>query len=402
MKVALINTVVDRGGAGRVVTDLHKTINASGYDAYIYYGRGAQNQDNSIIKFASNFEFISHVVATRFFDAHGLLSICATRRLIEWLDELNPDVIHLHNVHGYYLNYEIFFDYLKSRKIPLVWTLHDCWSFTGHCAHFEYSACYKWMTECYRCPQSREYPKAYLDRSRINFKKKKNSFTGLFSCEVVVPSKWLKKHFDKSFLNIYNSHVINNGIDLDIFKRKERVDYSSIGLDGDKRIILGVASIWSIKKGVSIFSEMSHFLFDDEVLVLVGRMPSHYKNNFSENVIFIDQTNSVDELVSIYSCADVFVNPTLEDTFPTTNIEAIACGLPIVTFPTGGSPETVDFRYGLVCNPTANDAIDAVRSLYDLDEESLISESRKHAVSNFNKWDRFQEYINLYEVLANN
>lgn len=400
MKIALINTVVDRGGAGRIVADIHKTIQDAGHSSFIFYGRGEQADDNSIKKFGNGLSVLAHGVGSRIFDAHGLLSRRATLRLIDWLNEFDPDVVHLHNAHGYYLNYPVLFNYLERQSLPLVWTLHDCWAFTGHCAHFEYARCEKWRIGCGNCPQIGEYPSSLLDRSQANYVKKQKSFTSLTKCRIVAPSEWLKNHIDQSFLKKYQCQVINNGVDLGVFKPVQEAPFAGdLSRDG-KKTILGVASIWNKKKGVEIFAELSHLLHDDERLVIVGKMPKQFRRMFSEGAVLIDRVDSVDTLVRLYSGASVFVNPTFEDTFPTTNLEALACGLPVVTFPAGGSPETVDFRYGAVCLPSARDALIAARYFCDLDADIVAEECRAHVVKNFDKWDRFHEYIQVYEELA--
>lgn len=397
MKIALINTVIDRGGAGRIVSDIHKTIREAGYKSVIFYGRGYQQDDESVVKFGDGLGLLAHGFGSKIFDAQGLLSFRATRRLINQLHEYKPDVVHLHNVHGYYLNFPMLFSYFKEFSIPLVWTLHDCWPFTGHCAHFEYVKCDRWKIGCGNCPQTSEYPSALMDRSRANYERKKSIFNGLPKCRIVAPSQWLKKHVDSSFLSDYQCQVINNGVDLGLFKRNPgSVPFGDIAKKNDN-VILGVASIWSVKKGVDIFAKLSHLLDENERLVIVGKMPNRFRRNFSEKTIFLDRIDGVDSLAKLYSSVRVFINPTFEDTFPTTNLEALACGVPVVTFPTGGSPETINFDYGVVCLPTARDALAAARYFYELDVEVVAKECRNYIEKNFDKWDRFQEYIKIYE-----
>ena len=401
LKIALIITVVDRGGAGRIVADIHRTIHDAGHSSFVFYGRGRQPDDESMMKFSDELGVLVHGAGSRLFDAQGLLSLRATHRLIKLLTQFEPDVVHLHNAHGYYLNFPLFFNYLKERSLPLVWTLHDCWPFTGHCAHFEYVGCDRWKIGCGSCPQTREYPATFLDRSRANYEKKRSSFTSLSKCRIVAPSQWLKNHIDQSFLKDYQNLVINNGVDLALFNRIPGATFFGDLTKDGKKIILGVASIWNKKKGVEVFAELSHLLHAGERLVLVGKMSKHFRQTFSENVVLIDRVDDLAALAKLYSLANVFVNPTFEDTFSNTNLEALACGLPVVTFPTGGSPETINFRYGSVCSPTALGGLKAARSFCKLDAEVVAEKCRAHAVENFNKWDRFQEYIQVYKELVN-
>lgn len=345
MKVLQINSVCGVGSTGRIATDLYKVLEEQGHECVIAYGRGTAPEGIKTIKIGTNIENYIHVAKTRIFDKHGFGSTRATREFIKKVEEYNPDVIHIHNIHGYYINIEILFDYLKRANKKVIWTLHDCWSFTGHCAYFDYVGCSKWKDGCDKCPQKKSYPNSILvDSSKWNYDKKKNIFTGVKDLTIVTPSKWLSNLVKESYLSEYEVEVINNGIDLEVFKPTESNFREKYGLE-NKFIILGVASVWEERKGLKYLVQLSQKLDTNYRVIVVG-VSKKQKKQLPSNVIGITRTNNVKELAEIYTAADVFVNPTLEDNFPTTNLEAVACGTYVVTFNTGGSVETFNKNNG--------------------------------------------------------
>ena len=347
MKVLQVNVVCGIGSTGRIATNLHGAMLKEGYESYIAYGRGEGKHCETTIKIGSTSTIYRHVALTRVLDKHGFGSKSATERFIREVEILNPDVIHLHNLHGYYINIEILFDYLKKSGKPVVWTLHDCWSFTGHCCHFEYAKCEKWKTGCFSCPERKGYPKSLVvDNTRNNYKAKRDLFTGVKHMALVTPSKWLAGLVGQSFLMEYPVRVIHNGIDLEVF-RPTMSDFREEHCLVDMFLILGVASVWNHKKGFTHILELSKQLQKEERIVLVG-VSDKQKQSLPSNVIGITHTNSLQELASIYSASDVFLNPTLEDTYPTTNLEALACGTPVVSFSSGGSTEMLNKERGVV------------------------------------------------------
>ena len=355
MKVLQINSVCGVGSTGRIATDLYKALEEKGHECVIAYGRGTAPEGIKTIKIGTNFDNYMHVAKTRVFDKHGFGSTKATKEFIKKVEELNPDVIHLHNIHGYYINIEILFDYLKRANKKVIWTLHDCWAFTGHCAYFDYVGCNKWKEGCKECPQKKEYPNSLLmDSSEWSFNKKKDIFTGVADLTIVTPSKWLAGLVKQSYLSEYKVEVINNGIDLDIFKPTKSDFRERYGLE-NKFIILGVANVWDRRKGLQYLIDLAEKIDDNYKVIIVG-VSEKQKKSLPKNIIGITRTNNIRELVEIYSAADVFVNPTLEDNFPTTNLEAIACGTDIITFDTGGSSESAIY-YGYVTNDKSVDDI---------------------------------------------
>ncbi len=397
MKVLQINVSCGRGSTGRIATDIHKLLLEQGHESVIAYGRGeAINCDNTI-KIGNNIDFYKHALKTRLLDEHGFGSKKATEDFIDKIINYNPDIIHLHVVHGYYLNIEILFNFLKKYNKPVVWTLHDCWAFTGHCIHFDYANCNKWETHCQKCPEKKSYPKSiFIDNSYNNYEKKKKLFTGLDKLTLVTPSEWLAKLVKRSFLKEYPVKVINNGIDLNVFKPvpnnfRERHNLTN------KFIILGVAHKWNRRKGFEYFIELSKLIEPDEAIVLVGLSKNQLKQ-LPKNIIGITRTNNVKELAEIYTTADVFFNPTLEDNFPTVNLESLACGTPVITYNTVGSIETIDDTTGfMVEKGDLENAIRIIRKIKSEGKEKYSESCIKRANKYYNKDDKFQEYIELYK-----
>ncbi|MEH7249101.1 glycosyltransferase [Neobacillus niacini] len=396
MKVLQINSVCGIGSTGRIATDMDKLLKENGYESYIAYGRGeAMNCDTSI-RIGKNIDNYLHVAKTRIFDQHGFGSIKSTKEFIKNIEALNFDVIHLHNIHGYYVNIEILFDYLKSVNKPIIWTLHDCWAFTGHCSYFDYAKCDKWITGCHTCPQKSYYPTSlWVDNSSKNYHKKRELFTGVNNLTIVTPSKWLANIVQQSFLGEYPVKVINNGINVEMFMPRKNDFREKYNLN-NKYIILGVASYWNRRKGFEYFIELSSMIRSDEIIVLIG-LTDKQKINLPNNILGISKTNSVEKLAEIYSSADVFINPTLEDNFPTTNLEALACGTPVITFQTGGSVESVDNSCGKVVEQGNITAL--IAAINEIRETNNYRHNCVIKGKSYDKSQRFHEYIELYESL---
>ncbi|HII4467600.1 glycosyltransferase [Clostridium perfringens] len=391
MKVLQINSVCGVGSTGRIATDLYKVLEEQGHECVIAYGRGTAPEGIKTIKIGTDFDNYMHVAKTRLFDKHGFGSTKATKEFIKKVKEYDPDVIHLHNIHGYYINIEILFDYLKNFNKKVIWTLHDCWAFTGHCSHFDYIGCDKWKDKCEKCPQKKEYPSSILkDNSNWNYEKKKQLFTSVNNMTIVTPSKWLSNLVKESFLNKYPIKVINNGIDLGIFKPTKSNFREKHNLQ-DKIIILGVASVWTKKKGFYYFIEVAKKLNDSFKVVMVG-ISEKQKTRLPKNILAISRTNNAKELAEIYSAADIFINPTLEDTYPTTNLEAIACNTKVITFDVGGSKEAVldnnnSIVNGRECDSLIDKIIDFSKDLSNVELENKIM---------LDKNKKYKEYEKIY------
>lgn len=397
MKVLQINTVCGRGSTGRIATDLLKCLKEKGYFGKIAYGIGPMlNAESSeTIEIDTKLEYYVHNLFSRFTDKEGCYSIYATKRLIGQIEEYKPDIIHLHNIHGHYINYKILFNYLKKVKMPVVWTFHDCWSFTGHCSHFTIAKCEQWKNHCSYCSQLRCYPECYTKGNvKSNFTHKMQSFTGLDNLVIVTPSKWLAGLVKESFLKEYPVRVINNGIDLTKFQPKNGDQFrNKYNLKG-KTVILGVASEWSERKGYSDFIKLSSEISENQKIVMVG-VSDRQVEELPKSIIAIKKTNSVEELAEIYSAADVFLNFTYEDNFPTVNLEAMACGTPVITYKTGGSVEPITEETGIIIEQG-----DYMAALNSIEQAKMLD---RHIVASsamqYSSKDKFNDYISLYKEL---
>lgn len=341
MKVLMINSVCGIGSTGRICTDIADELTENGHECKIAFGRKAapERYRKYAYRITSDGGVKINALKARLFDNEGFNAAGATKKLISFIEKYNPDVIHLHNLHGYYLNVEVLFDYLKKADKKVIWTLHDCWAFTGHCAYFDYPECDKWRENCGNCGRLNDYPKAITDKAKRNLAKKKEIFRGVKNLTVVTPSKWLAGLAKQSFLGEYLVEVINNGIDTAVFRPTESNFKEKNGLSG-KKIILGVANVWDARKGLGDFISLSKKISDDYRIVLVG-LDEKQLGMLPENILGITRTSSAKELAEIYTAADVLFNPTYEDNYPTVNLEAQACGTPVVTYDTGGSGESV-------------------------------------------------------------
>lgn len=348
MKVLMINVVCGIRSTGRICTDLATALEAQGHEVKIAYGREEvpEKFQKYAVRLGSDLDVKLHGVKARLFDGCGWGSKRATKKFITWVKEYNPDIIHLHNIHGYYINVEVLFNYLRTCGKKIIWTLHDCWAFTGHAPYCEGANCERWKTGCHDCPKLNEYPVSLMDRSKENWERKRTLFTKIPNLTLVTPSKWLANLVKQSYMTEYPVIVIHNGIDTTVFKPVDSTDIrKKLGIR-QKKVILGVASIWDARKGLEDFIKLNELLTDEYIIILVG-LSGEQVEKLPEGMIGIRRTDSVHELVQLYSMADVFVNPTYEDNYPTTNIEAIACGTPVITYDTGGSGESARL-YGSV------------------------------------------------------
>lgn len=327
----------------------------------------------------------------------GFSSVLQTISLLRDIKKFNPDIIHLHSLHGSYVNIGLLFSFIKQRRIKLIWTLHDCWSFTGHCPHFEYVACEKWKTGCSNCSLYKDYPKTLFDNSQMMWRKKKEWFTGVDDAVIVTPSEWLADKVKQSFLKDYPCSVINNGIDLTVF-RPFKSDFKERYGITDKYMILGIAFGWGSKKGLDVFIKLAEVLPEEYCVVLVGT-DNDVDRILPPNIISIHMTQNQKELADIYSAADLFVNATREDTFPTVNIEALACGTPVVTFRTGGSPEVIDEKCGAIVD---KDDVDSLCSVI-LKTIPMGSYNKNDCVERayrrYNRENKYRDYVDLFEKI---
>jgi glycosyltransferase involved in cell wall biosynthesis len=393
VKILQINTTINSGSTGRITEDIGKVMMLHGFESTIAYGRTARPSTSEKIRVGDKLDFYSHVFKSLLFDSHGFASKSATLDLIQKIKDYKPDVIGLHNLHGYYLHVGVLFEFLKEYACPVVWTFHDCWPFTGHCTYFDSVACEKWKTECFNCPKTSYYPKSiFLDQSRRNFFDKKILFNSLDNLTIVTPSLWLADHVKNSFLSGQKVQIIHNGTDLNTFKPNDTKQ---------DKLILGVASTWDKRKGLEDFIRLRQALPEDFSMVLIGLSKSQI-GELPSGITGLERTESVEALASWYSKALCFVNPTYQDNFPTTNIESLACGTPVITYNTGGSPEAIDEETGIIVDKgDIFGLVSAILELGSRDQRQLSYNCRQRAERYFNKNECFTEYLTLYQKLLN-
>lgn len=402
MKILQINTSVNSGSTGRIAEDIGKVLISQGHESYIAYGRGDRPSTSKLIKIGSDWDVYAHVLKTAVNDRHGFGSKRVTIELIKKIVEIKPDAIGLHNLHGYYLNIEILFTFLNKTGIPVLWTLFDCWTFTGHCSYFDDINCEKYKTHCHNCPKTRKYPSSYLvDNSLKNFQDKKQLFTSLKNVEFIVHSKWLEGILKTSFLRDSKVNCLPSGIDLNIFKYVDSELKRKFSIQNNK-VILGCANIWTVRKGYEDFVKLKNIFSDNYKIVLIGLSPKQIRS-LPKGIIGISRTENINELAAWYSLSDVFVNPTYQDNFPTTNIEALACGTPVVTYNTGGSPEAADEHTGFVVEKgDIAGLLAAIQKVLETGKEHYRPLCRARAEQYFNREDRYMDYLRIYEEMVMN
>lgn len=401
-KVLIINVSANSGSTGRIAENIGRTAIANGFDSYFAYGRIARDSQCKLIRIGSDKDIRWHGLQSRIFDNQGFASTKATQLFVEKIKRIQPDIINIHNIHGYYANIDVLLNYLATTNIPVVWTLHDCWNFTGHCAFFDYAGCDRWKTHCHHCPRKKGYPSSYVfDSSSKNYEKKKALFGRMHNLHFVTPSQWLADLTKESFLSQFPVYVINNGLDLSVFKPivNERTK-SKMGIQLGQKVILGVASVWHKRKGLDDFIQLAKALPEHKV-VLVGLTEKQVKE-LPHGMVGVTRTENTRELAELYSMADVFVNPTYADNFPTTNIEALACGTPVVTYMTGGSPEAVSEKTGMIVEKgNIESLIISVKRILSYDRGTIGIECRKRAEQLYDQNKLFQDYINLFNIILN-
>lgn len=395
-----INTTLNTGSTGRITEQIALLAESRGWTCYIAHGCRYVNESKvKSIQIGTKFGNYIHALLGELFGLHGFGSTLATCLFIYKINKLKPDIVHLHNLHGYYINIKLLFDYLAKTKVPVVWTLHDCWSFTGHCTHFENAGCEKWMMECHDCPLlMHQYKSRFVDRSRENYCMKKHLYATIRNMTIVPVSNWLGSLVRKSILQQHQISVIQNGIDLSVFKPLQSNIRERLSIGSHIKIVLGVVS--SGFKGKDEFIRLAKN--NNFQIILVG-INKKWKKDLPNNIICIEKTNSQKVLAEYYSVADVFVNPTYDDTFPTTNLESQACGTPVVTYKAGGSPETIDENTGISVNRGDFVALSAaIETVLLKGKQNYSMACRKRAEEYFNKDERFMDYIQLYESVLNN
>lgn len=398
-KLLQINTTCNSGSTGRIAEQISLLAETHGWDCYIAHGaRYVKPSRIKTIPIGNKLENYVHAFLGEYLGLHGFGSTIGTWLFLRKVKKIKPDIVHLHNLHGYYINIRLLFNYLAKADIPVVWTLHDCWSFTGHCTHFENKGCYKWETECGDCPLlMAQYKSRIFDRSRSNFRIKKALYGKQKNLTIIPVSYWLGNLVKRSILKNHDVRVINNGIDLTLFKPTANEIRKKLRIPDGKKLILGVVS--SGFKGKKEFIEIAK---DSSYQVVVVGVKKSWMEGVPSNIICVGRTDSQKELAEYYTAADVFVTPTYDDTFPTTNIEAMACGTPVVTYLAGGSPETIDENTGMAV--PRGDIVSLKKSIDRIlahGKDCYSKACRERAEKYFNKDERFIDYIKLYGELVN-
>lgn len=396
MKIVQINCVCGNGSTGKICVELSELLTTHNIENYIFYSLGKSDHPLSE-NYMSFFDVKLQSLKSKVFGNYGFQAKLATKRLIKKLDKISPDIIHLHNLHSHNIHLEVLFSYLKVKKIKIYWTFHDCWAFTGYCPHYDMIGCNKWKSEgCHNCQQKKDFS-WFVDRSKYLFEKKKELLADL-DLTIITPSNWLANEVKRSFLKNYDVKVINNGIDLSIFKPIESKFKTDYNLE-KKFVVLGVAFDWGIRKGLDVFIELSRCLDDRFKIILVGT-DKNIDKQLPNNIISINRTKNQLELAEIYSAADVFVNPTREEVLGLTNIEALACGTPVITFNTGGSPECIDETCGYIVEKNDIDAMK--KRIIDVCLKKEFSELNcQKKAKTFDMYKNFDKYIELYELNNN-
>ena len=363
MKYLFINSVAGFGSTGRIAAEKCRELMAEGHECVLAFGRDKANCDDiPTVQIGSALDYRLHAVRCRLLDDHGFGSRSATKRFLNWVKQYDPDVIWLHNIHGYYIHIGLLFDYLRNSGKEIIWTLHDCWSFTGHCAYFDFARCDKWKTGCHSCPQNHTYPQSLLlDNSRKNYEMKQSLFTGIPDLRLVVPSRWLEKRVRQSFLKDYPVEVLYNTINRDIFKPTPGDFRKKHGLE-DKIVLLGVASVWDARKGLSDFMKLAGMLDDRYKIVLIGLSPEQIQS-LPDAMLGLPRTNNLEELVQAYTEADIFLNPSVEETFGMTAMEARCCGTEAIVYQDTACEEIVNQFGGIAVPRGAQHLYAAVKEL---------------------------------------
>ena len=399
MKVLLINTLCGKGSTGKIVADLYDMLLRHGHQVKVAYAHDEPTNVNvaDTYRITGKLGYYIHNILTQITDRAGFFSTLETYRFVKYIQEISPDVVHLHNIHGYYINIRILFNYLRKRNIPVIWTLHDCWAFTGHCYHYSYQGCQKWLTQCYNCPLKHRYPKSrFLDRSRKNYLDKKKIFTSLERLYIVTPSLWLRNEVKKSFLSKYNCQAIPNGIDLNLFHPQGEGRRKKYGIPDGVILLLAVSFVWSKTKGlddlVALNNKLDHSRYQ---LMIVGLENSQIKS-LPSNIIKMGKTRSVRELAEIYTMSDVFLNLSYEETMGMVTAEALACGTPAIVYNKTAVPEVVNSLSGAVVEAGNIDGVlEMIPYALGLDKDDIIERARC-----FEKKCQYERYYDIYKRIT--
>lgn len=393
MKVLQIN-IFGNLSTGKIAVEIHRTLVSHGHSSMVAFARNTIADDVPYIKIGNKANICLDGILTRITDRAGLYSTYATQKLIRQIEEYNPDIIHLHNIHGYYINYELLFRYFKDCNKPIVWTLHDCWAYTGHCCYYSMAQCNRWISGCYQCPQKHAYPRSvFWDNSQKNYIRKKRLFSILPNLHLVTVSSWLNAEVKKSFLANLPCITIYNGIDTKVF-RPLSSDFRKKNKIEEKFVILGVASTWDKRKGLEDFIALQQYLDERFQIVLIGITKKQQKF-LPKKIISLERTDSIDEMAALYTTADVYFNASMEETFGLPTVESMACGTPVIVYNTTALPELVEAHSGAIVKERDILAVyKKIIEMYEGQEQYCCTD-----VSRFEKQVMCEEYLQLYEKI---
>lgn len=397
MKVIEVNPLCGYGCTGRIATDLQHLLESQGHTCVVAYNREPSIECNKY-RIGNKITMYTHALYTRLFDRQGFFSKHEMNQFIHFMDDYKPDLIHLHVIHGNYIHVPMLIDYINRKHIAVVYTFHDCWAFTGHCVYFDYINCDRYKSGCHNCPKLHVHPASWLiDQSKRNYNDKKRLFTSIENLHIVTPSKWLADLTRQSFLKDLPIHVIPNGIDTDEFSPIKSDIRKKFNID-NKIVLMGCSNGWAPTKGLDDFIYLSSKLDMSKYAIILVGLKDHQLNTLPASIIGIQKTDSIKELAELYSAADIFLNPTYEDNFPTTNLEALACGTPVITYHTGGSPESIDSSCGQAVTQGDKDAL--LQAVYNIAESSIDSSHCRNRALQYAKNVQYQKYISLFESIT--
>lgn len=403
MKILQINSVYEERSTGRTCKEVEKAVIANGGQCITAYGFGPKRDTPNAYKIGTPFEYYLHGVLGRLTGLNGYFSVFATIRLVHFIKKYDPDVIHLRNLHGFYINLPILFSYLKKSNKPVIQNVHDCWIFTGKCTHYTVNNCYKWKTECdSHCPKCvvHQYPKSLIfDFSRKMFRDKKKWLTSLPNLTIVGVSNWTTEQAAESFLGEHRVMRIYNWIDLNTFKPREENVLSDYGLNPELFTVVCAGVSWSgtskyeqLKKLIEMCDANVQFLIIGECLERID----------SKNVAYAGYVSGTDNLAKLYASCDVYVHFSLEDTFGKVIAEALACGTPAIVYDSTSCPEIICASTGRVVQPNDIQAVyNAIGEIKAAGKKAMAKECRDRVEKNFAYQKNVKELITLYEEVCN-
>ncbi|MBQ8969409.1 MAG: glycosyltransferase [Bacteroidaceae bacterium] len=397
----IINVALNWGSTGKIVEGIGQLAIKDGWNVYVAHGARYFNESSlKNYQVETKLGEMFHYVESSLFDAQGRGSRYSTKKFLKVIDSIRPDIVHIHNIHGCFINYPILFDYLREKSIPVVWTLHDCWAMTGHCVHFERTHCEQWKKQCLSCPQKHDFPKSYLfDRCKSNYSLKKRLFTAIEKMKITTVSSWLKGVAELSYLKNFPINVVYNGVDIKLFSHIESNIREQLNI-GNNKMLLAVASGFEERKGIYDFAALSKVLPSGYQIVLIGTNEND-RNVLPNNVIAISRTNSVKELAEFYSAADVLLSLSYEETFGLTIVEAMACGTPAIVYGNTAQPELITAGTGKIV-PTGDieSLVKAIEEVCSKPRETYVETCRKHAMQ-YEESLSYQKYLDIYESIIN-